>query len=113
MHLPWLVLAMVGTVTALAPAAGQSAPGRAAEPARIEVHDTATRLWFQDAAGDPDDNSVTIMQGETVEFAFPEGNGTLSHNVVFQTGPTSCTQRTGGGPFPAPPLPQFAMGPSW
>jgi plastocyanin len=102
MHLPWLVLAMVGTVTALAPASGRTAPAR--DSATIEVHDSSSRLWFQDASGGADDNSVTIMQGETVTFDYAEGNGSYPHNVRFNNADASeCT----------PPLPEYPVGAPW
>ncbi len=41
------------------------------------------------------DNSVTIAAGGTVDFAAPVGGGTLPHNVVFNTNPTSCVQTAG------------------
>jgi plastocyanin len=80
----------------------------------IVARDAPGRNWFQDAASaDPADNSVTVAPGGTVEFSFPVGAGTTAHNVVFDTAPTSCVQRTGVAILPAPPLPQFAMPPGW
>ena len=89
MHLPWLVLALVGIVTVLAPAAGRSAPARETQPAaHVEAHDTTsngntTALWYQDADGSANDNVVTITAGQTVQFSYPLGNGKLSHSVAF------------------------------
>ena len=59
------------------------------------------------------DNSVTVDLGATVDFSFPVGAGTSSHNVVFATNPTSCTQKTGVVIAPAPPLPAFALPAAW
>jgi plastocyanin len=99
--LPWLVIAAVGIVTALAPASSRSEP--AAATARIEAHDDGTRMWFQDASGESADNSVTIASGGTVEFAFPTGNGTSKHDVVFSNAEVACT----------PPLPTSAASAPW
>ena len=100
-HLPWLVLAAVGIVAALAPASSRSAP--AAANARIEAHDSGSQMWFQDASGDASDHSVTIAPGGIVEFAFPTGNGTSRHDIVFANAEVACT----------PPLPESAAAAPW
>ena len=93
------------------PTATATPPGRAS----IVAHDSASpaRNWFQDGAStDPDDNTVTVLRGSTVDFSYPVG--TSAHNVAFATAPTSCTQKTGVVVFPtAPPLPANALPASW
>ena len=78
-HLPWVVIAIAAIAI---PALAQGAPERA--PGSITVYD----FRFENAA--TGDGTVTINVGETVTFAYPNGNN--FHNVEFQTAqPTSCT----------------------
>ena len=83
--------------------------------ASIEAHDAGTDTWWQDASGtDKTDSSVTIMMGQSVNFSFPTGNGSSSHNVKFSAAqPSSCTQTAGPNVGAVPPLPAFALPAGW
>jgi plastocyanin len=101
------------TPTATATPTPTETPGTRAKIIARDATDPL-RNWFQDASSeDPSDNSVTVPVGSTVEFEFPVGAGTSSHNVVFTTNPSSCVQLTGLVILPAPPLPQVALPAGW
>ena len=48
-----------------------------------------------------------------MDFAYPVGAGSVAHNVVFNTNPTSCVQTAGTVIGTPPPLPRAAFGPGW
>jgi plastocyanin len=57
-------------------------------------------------------NTVTIVAGQSVVFAYPAGAS--AHNVDFDEAlPTSCTQTGGPNLGPVPPLPALPNGPGW
>ncbi len=124
--LPWLACLLVALIvvpTWASAAAPQPAPAPAAAPAAkvtfpasayADAAFVAHDYYFQDAAGDVDDNEVTIAAGERVTFTAP--SGVSPHNAVFVGAqPTSCTQ-TSGNPMDGnttAPLPDYPIGGPW
>jgi PKD repeat protein len=118
---------MAGALVALLGAPGlasampvDSPAAKAAPPLTASV--ITYDFGFRDATkteADPTGKTVTIAPGGVVTFSYPTGSS--NHNVVFGDGdtgtpgaqPTSCTQTSGPGPFPAPPLPQFTLPAPW
>jgi len=67
---------------------------------------------FRDGAHlDDSDTTVQIQPGGTVSFAYPSGIET--HNVKFNTAPSSCVQQTGMNFGSVPPLPAFPQQQGW
>ena len=90
-------------------------PARAPRSTRTTRRRRTSRNWFQDrSSSDPADNSVTIDPGGTVDFAFPAGDGTTAHNVVFNTDPDVVhADGRRRDPAPPPPLPVVALPAGW
>jgi plastocyanin len=118
-YLPWMAAAAIALVGAPALAAGGDPPSTAA----VTTYDQGTEATagFRDASqSDLADHSVAITTGGTVTFSFPEGAGTMPHNVKFDGAlkPTSCVQTkflTGQpqAPLPIPPLPSYLQNAGW
>jgi plastocyanin len=101
-HLGWI---LTGAVAAAAiPAFGYSDP---APPATGTIH-TRDNEFTNPVTHD---NTVTIAAGGTVTFDYQEGIST--HNVAFDTPPTSCTQLTGENSGDVPPLPTLVTPAPW
>jgi plastocyanin len=118
-YLPWMAGAAVALIGAPALAAGADPTSTAA----VVTYDQGTEATagFRDAS-QPDlaDHSVAITTGGTVTFSFPEGAGTMPHNVKFDGAlqPTSCVQTKflsgqPQAPMPIPPLPSYVQNAGW